>query len=180
MSRVHQSPERRRLLTCDHETEAPDRVSSPRKPGARRKSATASQAPPCSVPVTAAFRNPAPRAEDLAVVAACKCSALDAAILLIIARMKSISDGEVLATVRRLFDLVDHSDREIFHRNVALTLCVTQQLIAAQPKVSCALTGSEVRGRRKKGGRFLKTTTRASPWFGSSNHTFLTSVRPPT
>jgi hypothetical protein len=44
--------------------------------------------------------------------------------------------------VRRLFDLIDHRDREIFHRNVTLTLSITEQLIAAEPKVSRALTGS--------------------------------------
>jgi hypothetical protein len=32
-----------------------------------------------------------------------------------------------------LFDLVDHRDREIFHRNVTLTPSVAKQLIAANP-----------------------------------------------
>src|SRR5580704_9323985 len=53
--------------------------------------------------------------------------------------------------MRRFFDLIDHRDRKIFHRNMAPTLCVPQQLIAAQPKLPRALTGSEVRGRRKEG-----------------------------
>ena len=51
----------------------------------------------------------------------------------------------------RLFDLIDHRDSEIFHRNVTLTLSITEQLIAAEPKVSRAFTGSEVCGRRKEG-----------------------------
>ena len=46
-----------------------------------------------------------------------------------------------------LFDLIDHRDREIFHRNVTLTLSIAEQLIAAVPKASRALTGSEVCGR---------------------------------
>jgi hypothetical protein len=49
-----------------------------------------------------------------------------------------------------LFDLIDHRDCEIFHQNVALTLSITEQLIAAKPKVLRALTGSEVCGRRKE------------------------------
>jgi len=32
-----------------------------------------------------------------------------------------------------LFDLVDHRDREIFHRNVTLTLSIAEQLFAANP-----------------------------------------------
>ena len=35
--------------------------------------------------------------------------------------------------------------------NVTLTLSITEQLIAAEPKVSRAFTGSEVCGRRKEG-----------------------------
>jgi hypothetical protein len=50
-----------------------------------------------------------------------------------------------------LFDLVDDRDSEIFNRIVTLTLTITEQLIAAEPKVSRALTGSEVCRRRKEG-----------------------------
>jgi len=32
-----------------------------------------------------------------------------------------------------LFDLVDHRDREIFHRNVTPTLSIGEQLIATNP-----------------------------------------------
>ena len=32
-----------------------------------------------------------------------------------------------------LFDLVDHRDREIFHRNVTLTLSIAEQLFDANP-----------------------------------------------
>ena len=62
-----------------------------------------------------------------------------------------VSDCEALAAVCMLFDLIDHRDSEIFHRNVTLTLSITEQLIAAEPKVSRTLTGSEVCRRRKEG-----------------------------
>jgi hypothetical protein len=68
------------------------------------------------------------------------------------------------------FDLIDH--REIFHRNVALTLSITEQLIAAEPKVSRAFTGSEVCGRRKESPVEMRLRpesfekTRASLCFG--------------
>ena len=44
-----------------------------------------------------------------------------------------ISDCEALAAMCMLFDLVDHRDREIFHRNVTLTLSIAEQLFAANP-----------------------------------------------
>jgi hypothetical protein len=50
-----------------------------------------------------------------------------------------------------LFDIIDHRDGEILHRNVTLAPGIAEQLIAAESKVSRALTGNEVRGRRKKG-----------------------------
>jgi hypothetical protein len=50
-----------------------------------------------------------------------------------------------------LFDLIDHRDSEIFHRNVTITLNITEKLIAAEPKVSRAFGGSEVCGLRKEG-----------------------------
>jgi hypothetical protein len=65
-------------------------------------------------------------------------------------RGQLVSDGKALAAVCVLFDFIDRRDREIFHRNVTLTLSVTEELIAAEAKVSCALTGSEVCGRREK------------------------------
>jgi hypothetical protein len=43
-----------------------------------------------------------------------------------------VSDCEAPAMCM-LFDLVDHRDREFFHRNVTLTPSVAKQLIAANP-----------------------------------------------
>ncbi|HEY8650854.1 MAG TPA: hypothetical protein VIL70_08065, partial [Chthoniobacterales bacterium] len=50
---------------------------------------------------------------------------------------------------------------------MTLTLCVTQQLIAAQPKVSCALTGSEVCGAMVS--RLFDVRT---AWDGVRKHSF--------
>ncbi len=62
-----------------------------------------------------------------------------------------VSDGESLVAVRRLFEFIDHRDREIFHRNVTLALGIAEQLITAEPKASRALIGSEVCGRGQEG-----------------------------
>ena len=44
-----------------------------------------------------------------------------------------VSDYEALAAMWMLFDLIDHRDREIFHRNVTPTLSIGEQMIAANP-----------------------------------------------
>jgi len=38
--------------------------------------------------------------------------------------------------LRRLFDFIDHRDREIFHRDATLSLRIAQQLVVPQPKMS--------------------------------------------
>ena len=56
-----------------------------------------------------------------------------------------VSDCEALAAVFMLFELINHRDREILHRNVTVAPGVSHQWIAAKSTMAFALTGSAAR-----------------------------------
>lgn len=54
-----------------------------------------------------------------------------------------VSDCEALAAVFMLFELINHRDREILHRNVTVAPGVSQQSIAAKSNMASAPSGAQ-------------------------------------
>jgi hypothetical protein len=62
-------------------------------------------------------------------------------------RRGSVADREPLPDMPARFQLVDHCDGEVFHRDPALALVVDEQLVLAEAELARALAGLE-QGRR--------------------------------
>jgi hypothetical protein len=63
----------------------------------------------------------------------------------------SVADGEALSSMLGVLEFVDQGDRVILKGNTAVALCIGDQVIFAQTKFTCALTGLKECGGAKVG-----------------------------